>query len=167
MPWMPAIVKTIGLLCNCTMDADPIEQLSPSLVNRAFLIGEQLRPMGIDLFLYSPKDVTGEGEVPGYRVEGHEMIRDRRCVPDVNANWTYGTRKLINQGMHNLFAAGVRFQIFLGGIRRLRPAVDQNVIPGLVAGRLRAVVFIPGLIRLAVFIHFRNHPPVAVPAVFD
>ncbi len=92
-------MKTVGLLCNCTMDADPIEQLSPSLVNRAFLIGEQLEPLGIGIFLYSPKDVTGEGEVWGYRVEGREMVRDRSAVPQVNANWTYGTRKLINQGM--------------------------------------------------------------------
>ncbi|MCP4007643.1 MAG: hypothetical protein GY725_25965 [bacterium] len=96
---MSTIVKTVGLLCNCTMDTDPIEQLSPSLVNRAFLISEQLEPLGIGIFLYSPKDVTGEGEVPGYRVEGRGMVRDRYAVPRINANWTYGTRKLINQGM--------------------------------------------------------------------
>src|SRR5262245_61546003 len=55
--------------------------------------------MGVSVFLYSPKDVTASGEAPGYVLEGHEVVVARRTVPRVNANWTYATRRLIDQGM--------------------------------------------------------------------
>jgi len=89
----------VGLLCNCSQDADPKQQLSPSLVNRAILIAEHLSAFGIGLFLYSPRDVTTSGSVEGYEVDGHELIATRQTIPRVNANWTYGTRRLINEGM--------------------------------------------------------------------
>ena len=92
-------VKFIGLLCNCSTQGNPKEELSPSLINRAFLIDRILRPSGIALFLYSPHDVTSLAEVPGYTVDGDNLIAASKPVPRVNANWTYGTRRLINQGM--------------------------------------------------------------------
>jgi len=76
-----------------------MEDLSPSLINRAFLIDRLLRPSGIALFLYSPSDVSSMEEVSGYVIEGDNLIVARKPVPQVNANWTYGTRRLINQGM--------------------------------------------------------------------
>jgi len=76
-----------------------MEDLSPSLINRAFLIDRLLRPSGIALFLYSPSDVSSLGEVSGYIIDGDDLIVANRAVPRVNANWTYGTRRLINQGM--------------------------------------------------------------------
>src|SRR5262245_30167152 len=103
------VVKSVGILCNCTADQDPRQQLSPSLVNRAFLIDEHLAPMGIRVFLYSPKDVTANGEVPGYMLEGHDVVAARQTVPRVNANRTYATRRLIEQGMgYSRFKAWVR-----------------------------------------------------------
>jgi glutathione synthase/RimK-type ligase-like ATP-grasp enzyme len=92
-------VTFIGLLCNCSTDGNPKEELSPSLINRAFLIDRLLRPSGIALFLYSPHDVTSLAGVPGYTVEGDELVASRMPIPRVNANWTYGTRRLLNQGM--------------------------------------------------------------------
>lgn len=102
-------LKLIGLLCNCSIQADPKEELSPSLVNRAFLIDRLLRPSGIAVFLYSPHDVSSIAEVPGFLVEGDELVASREPVPRVNANWTYGTRRLINQGMgYNRFKRWTR-----------------------------------------------------------
>lgn len=89
----------VGLLCNCSKGSDPKEHLSPSLINRAFLIDELLAPSGIRLFLYSPRDVTSTRVVPGYRVERHDLVPVRQSVPRINANWTYGTRRLIDEGM--------------------------------------------------------------------
>ena len=89
----------LGILCNCSTELDPKEQLSPSLVNRALMMDELLAPAGIRLFLFSPQSVDDSDEVEGYRVEGHDFVPDRRPVPAVNANWTYGTRRLIDKGM--------------------------------------------------------------------
>ena len=89
----------VGVLCNCTATADPRDQLSPSLINRAFLIDELLAPSGIRVFLYSPKDVPREGDVPGYVLEDGTAVAVRRPVPKVNANWTYATRHLLRLGM--------------------------------------------------------------------
>lgn len=91
--------KIVGLLCNCPMDGDPKESLSPSLDNRAFLIERLLRPAGIGVFLYSPRVVSAPTDVAGYRVSGDELVADKRDMPRVNANWTYGTRRLLNQGI--------------------------------------------------------------------
>ena len=87
------------MLCNCSPDEDPKLQLSPSLVNRAFLIDRLLRPDGSALFLYSPSDVIVGRNVPGYVIDGDNVRASEMPVPRVNANWTYGTRKLINRGM--------------------------------------------------------------------
>lgn len=97
-------MKTIGLLCNCSDKQDPRSELSPSVINRAFLIDRILRPSGIDVFLYSPlsltpEDVPGGRAVPGFRVEGDDLVPDSRPIPRVNANWTYRTRKLLDRGM--------------------------------------------------------------------
>lgn len=97
-------MKTLGILCNCSDKADPITQLSPSLINRAFLIDRALRPAGIDVFLYSPvelspDDTLARTRVSGFRVEGDTLAPDQRPIPRVNANWTYRTRKLIDRGM--------------------------------------------------------------------
>jgi glutathione synthase/RimK-type ligase-like ATP-grasp enzyme len=88
----------VGVLCNVDLDGDPLQQLSPSVVNRACLIG---RLMGDDvrLFLYCPKDVTPTGEVPGYVLEGQKLVATRRPVPRVSANWSYRTRQLLRHGM--------------------------------------------------------------------
>lgn len=92
-------MKYVGLLCNCSMTGDPKDELSPSLVNRAFLIDRLLRPEGIGMFLYSPREVNSPGAVPGYTISGDELLSCSQPVPRVNANWTYGTRRLLNQGM--------------------------------------------------------------------
>ncbi len=92
-------MRRVGLLCNCKAGADPKQQLSPSVVNRALLIAERLAPSGIQVFLYSPKDVTGADDVPGYTVVGRDLVADRQPVPRVNANWTYATRRLLDRGM--------------------------------------------------------------------
>ncbi len=92
-------VKFIGLLCNPSTHGNPKEELSPSLINRAFLIDRLLRPSGIAFFLYSPHDVSSLAEVPGYTIDGDDLVAASKAIPRVNANWTYGTRRLINQGM--------------------------------------------------------------------
>ncbi len=89
----------VGLLCNCTRKTDQTRKLSPSVVNRAFLLEELLGPSGIHVFLYSPRRVTSKRRVEGYRIEGHALVEDRCAVPRVNANWTYATRRLIDKGM--------------------------------------------------------------------
>jgi hypothetical protein len=96
---IPAAPEYIGLLCNCSPQGDPMEDLSPSLINRAFLIDRLLRPSGIAMFLYSPSDVSSAAGVSGYLIDGDELVAATRPIPRVNANWTYGTRRLINQGM--------------------------------------------------------------------
>ncbi len=92
-------MRFIGLLCNCSTDGNPKEELSPSQINRAFLIDRLLRPSGIGFFLYSPHVVTSLAEVPGYTIDGDDLVAASRPIPRINANWTYGTRRLINQGM--------------------------------------------------------------------
>lgn len=87
------------MLCNCSLDHDPKVELSPSLINRAFLIDRLLRPDGFALFLYSPSEVVAGSDVAGYVVDGDALDAAEMAVPRVNANWTYGTRKLINRGM--------------------------------------------------------------------
>lgn len=102
-------VTFVGLLCNCPADGSPLEELSPSLINRAFLIDRLLRPSGIALFLYSPREVSSGDAVPGFIVDGNDLVPATRPIPRVNANWTYGTRKLINQGMgYNRFKRWAR-----------------------------------------------------------
>ena len=88
-----------GILCNVDTTGDPLEHLSPSVINRTFLIGEQLAPAGIGLFLYCPKDVAPTGDVPGFLLENQTLVPVRRPVPRVNANWTYATRRLMLPGM--------------------------------------------------------------------
>ncbi len=89
----------IGVLCNVDTDGDPREQLSPSVINRAFLIGRQLAEHDLRLFLYCPKDVAATGEVPGFLLEEQQLIPHRQTVPRVNANWSYRTRQLLRHGM--------------------------------------------------------------------
>ncbi len=92
-------MKYVGVLCNCSMGRDPKDALSASLVNRVFLIDRLLRPAGIGVFLYSPLEVNSPGDVPGYTVSGDNLQAERRPMPRVNANWTYGTRRLLKSGM--------------------------------------------------------------------
>lgn len=92
-------MQYIGLLCNCSMTSDPKEELSPSLINRAFLIDRMLRPSGIALFLFSPLGVTSLTETAGYTIEGDDLLATAKPLPRVNANWTYGTRRLLKQGI--------------------------------------------------------------------
>ncbi|NNL84462.1 MAG: hypothetical protein HKP27_02360 [Myxococcales bacterium] len=92
-------MKYVGLLCNCSMKRSPASQLSPSLINRGFLIDRLLKSSGIGLFLYSPRRVAPPDHVPGYVIVDDELVAVARPVPRVNANWTYGTRRLINRGM--------------------------------------------------------------------
>ncbi|MFT5443514.1 MAG: glutathione synthase/RimK-type ligase-like ATP-grasp enzyme [Myxococcota bacterium] len=96
---MSEALEMVGLLCNCSLDGDPISELSPSLVNRVFLIDRRLREQGAALFLYSPRHVSSADDISGYLVAGDALVRAQGSLPRVNANWTYGTRKLINQGM--------------------------------------------------------------------
>jgi glutathione synthase/RimK-type ligase-like ATP-grasp enzyme len=88
----------VGVLCNVDMDGDPMQQLSPSVINRAWLIGRLLAE-DVRLFLYCPKDVEPNGEVPGYVLEGQTLVATRRPVPRVSANWSYRTRQLLRHGM--------------------------------------------------------------------
>jgi glutathione synthase/RimK-type ligase-like ATP-grasp enzyme len=104
-------VTYVGLLCNCSATANPMDQLSASLVNRAILIDELLEAAGIKLFLYSPRDVVSLDEVPGYTLDNRRMVPAARPVPRINANWTYGTRKLIDKGM---------------GYRRFKRLLEEN-----------------------------------------
>jgi hypothetical protein len=91
--------KLVGLLCNCSMTRDPKDVLSPSIVNRAFLIDRLLKQSGIGVFLYSPRDVTSPADVAGYTISGDDVVAGKAPMPRVNANWTYGTRRLLNQGI--------------------------------------------------------------------
>ncbi|MCK6371173.1 MAG: YheC/YheD family protein [Gammaproteobacteria bacterium] len=109
--------RLIGLLCNCSMVRDPMAQLSPSIINRAFLIERMLRPEGIGVFLWSPRGVTSADVIEGYTVSGDELVAGRRPMPRVNANWTYGTRRMLKDGIgYNHFKrlvqdAGVRVYV--------------------------------------------------------
>ncbi len=94
--------RRVGLMCNCSSGRHPFDELSPSLVNRAILLGEAFEGSDIEVFLYSPRDVEeqgGERVCAGWLVRGRDLVPTRGPVPRVNANWTYGTRKLLNQGM--------------------------------------------------------------------
>lgn len=97
-------MKTVGLLCNSSEKKDPKAQLSPSVINRAFLIDRLLQPSGIEIFLYSPDDLSLEdapsaGDIQGYRIVGDDLVRAVRPIPRINANWTYRTRNLLDRGM--------------------------------------------------------------------
>ena len=89
----------VGVLCNVDVSADPREQLSPSVVNRAYILDELLSPADIRVFLYCPKDVTAGGEVPGFVLGQDAPAALRQPVPRVNANCSYSTRRLLRQGM--------------------------------------------------------------------
>jgi hypothetical protein len=92
-------VKYVGLLCNCSRGGNPKDELSPSLINRAFLLDRSLTQDGIAVFLFSPRDVTTPAEVDGYTINGENLVPARLPVPRVNANWTYATRRLLKEGM--------------------------------------------------------------------
>ena len=87
-----------GVLFLFKKRLNPVQILSPSLLNRTIMLGEDLSQDGIELFLFSPRDVTRQGKVSGYVVKGREFRPDKKPVPRMNANWTYGTRKLIDRG---------------------------------------------------------------------
>jgi glutathione synthase/RimK-type ligase-like ATP-grasp enzyme len=89
----------VGVLCNVDANGDPREELSPSVINRAFLIGRLLAQDDIRLFLFCPKDVTATGDVPGFLLEEQQLLATRQPVPRVNANWSYRTRHLLRHGM--------------------------------------------------------------------
>jgi len=89
----------VGVLCNVDMTGDPLQELSPSVINRAYLIGELLAPGDIRLFLYCPKDVASNGEVPGFVLQEQKLVATRQPVPRVSANWSYRTRQLLRHGM--------------------------------------------------------------------
>jgi len=89
----------VGVLCNVDTEGNPLQQLSPSVINRACLIGRMLAPENIRLFLYCPKDVAATGEVPGYVLEEQKLVATRQPVPRVSANWSYRTRQLLRHGM--------------------------------------------------------------------
>src|SRR4030095_3976786 len=89
----------VGVLCNLDMNGDPLQDLSASVINRAWLIGRLLAPEDIGLFLYCPKDVAATSEVPGYVLEQEKLVATQRPVPRVSANWSYRTRHLLRHGM--------------------------------------------------------------------
>lgn len=91
--------RRVGLLCNCKQSGDPAAKLSPSLLNRAILLGEELARDGIDVLLLSPRRVQANGDVNGYLVRGRELQPESTQIPQINANWTYATHKLIDRGM--------------------------------------------------------------------
>jgi hypothetical protein len=76
-----------------------VAKLSPSLLNRAILLGEELAPDGIEVLLLSPRRVQENGDVAGYLVKGGSLQPVSADIPQINANWTYATRELINRGM--------------------------------------------------------------------
>ena len=82
------------------MKTNPIERLSPGLFNRVMLIDSVLKQHGSRLFYYSPKHIRSRNKrVPGYLIEENQFISTKADVPSVNGNWTYATRKLLEQGM--------------------------------------------------------------------
>lgn len=89
----------VGVLCNLDVNGDPLQELSPSVINRAWLIGRLLAPEDTGLFLYCPKDVAPTSEVPGYVLEKEKLVATQRPVPRVSANWSYRTRHLLRHGM--------------------------------------------------------------------
>ena len=91
--------RQVGLLCNCKQGGNPAAKLSPSLLNRAILLGEELARDGIEIFLFSPRRVRANGNVSGYVVNGRALEPRAGQIPQINANWTYATRKLINRGI--------------------------------------------------------------------
>jgi hypothetical protein len=91
--------RQVGLLCNCKQGGNPAAKLSPSLLNRAILLGEELKGDGIEVFLYSPRRVQSDGSVSGYVVNGRTLEPLTAQLPPINANWSYATRKLINRGI--------------------------------------------------------------------
>jgi hypothetical protein len=118
-------VKYVGLLCNCSQGGNPKEELSPSLINRAFLLDRSLAPDGIAIFLYSPGDVTTPAGVAGYTINGDELTPARLPVPRINANWTYGTRRLLNQGIgYN----GFKRWVAANGIRVYVPYAFAEIV---------------------------------------
>ena len=82
------------------MRTNPRERLSPSILNRVALIDAHLRSSGMRVFYYSPKHISPSGcRVPGYVLEDGEFRPLKSEVPAVNGNWTYQTRRLLDQGM--------------------------------------------------------------------
>ena len=95
----PSLPRRIGVLCNCKKKGNPVAKLSPSLLNRAILLGEELARDGIEVLLFSPRRVQTNGDVKGYVVKGRDVEAVSTQIPQINANWTYATRKMINRGM--------------------------------------------------------------------
>jgi len=93
-------MNNVGVLYNCSMRTNPRARLSPSVLNRVALIDARLRESGMRVFYYSPKHITpSERRVPGYVLENGEFVRTTAEIPAVNGNWTYQTRRLLDQGM--------------------------------------------------------------------
>ena len=64
------------------------------------LIDAELRNHGSRIFYYSPKHIRSMNDkIPGYLIEKNEFVRAESFAPRVNGNWTYSTRRLIDQGM--------------------------------------------------------------------
>ncbi len=73
--------------------------------------------------------------------------------------------ELAQQGMVDLGQLAIQLEVPLGHIGRVVGAVDQHVVPRLVAGWLRLVVLISGLIRLTVRVDRHDHSPIIVAFV--
>ena len=89
----------LGVLCNLEAHRDPLEQPSPSVINRAYLIDELLAPEG-----HSCLSLLAEGRrpLPATRsgtLQKGTPVAVRQPVPRVNANWSYATRRLLRHGM--------------------------------------------------------------------
>lgn len=90
----------IGFQHNCTSRGRRSGLKSPSVVNRALLVDRFLRDRGHRLFVYSPRDVRKDtSSVPGYVIDEDRFRPTRAAVPQVNGNWTHGTRRLLNGSM--------------------------------------------------------------------
>lgn len=90
----------IGFLYNCSLNTNPGERISPSLLNRVALVDSYLRERGHQLLFYSPKQIRYDTEtLLGYRFEAGEFVPASAPVPVVNGNWTYQTRRLLEKGM--------------------------------------------------------------------
>lgn len=90
----------IGFLYNCSLNTNPGERISPSLLNRVALIDSFLREAGHQLLFYSPKQIRHDTKsLLGYRFEAGKFVPDSAPIPVVNGNWTYQTRRLLEKGM--------------------------------------------------------------------
>lgn len=93
-------MKLVGYQYNRSPFDTHRRRLSPSLINRITLMDKLLREQGMRFFLYSPhRIVPAKDTVAGFVAENGGFAPTEAKLPAVNGNWTYQTRKLLENGM--------------------------------------------------------------------